>query len=71
MSTPFRATINFVQDVIIYSAKIVLMDLLQTSHFQSNIRYFINYSHRVIELDYESDVDEFGPKNRRENYQKS
>jgi len=47
------------------------MDLLQTSHFQRNIRYFTNYSHRVIELDYESDIDEFGPKNRREIYQKS
>ena len=29
---------------------------------------FIKYSHRDIELDYESDIHEFGPKNRRESF---
>jgi len=29
------------------------------------VRYFIRYSHRDNELDYESDIDEFSPKYRR------
>src|SRR6218665_595901 len=51
MSTPFRAAINFFQHVIIYFAKIVLMDLLQANQVQRKVRYFINYSHRDIDLD--------------------
>jgi len=29
------------------------------------------YTHRGIELDYESDIDSFGPKDRRESFKKS
>jgi len=41
----------------IYIAKI--MGLLHASRVQRKVRYFIHYSHRDIELDYESDIDEF------------
>ena len=70
MFTPFRATINFFEHVLVYFAKIVLMDLLQANQVQRKVRYFINYSHRDIDLDQESDIDEFGPKNSWENFQK-
>jgi len=39
------------------------MGLLHGSRDQRKVRYFIHYSHRDIELDYESNIDEFGPKN--------
>jgi len=54
----------FFQHVVIYIAKI--MGLLHGSRVQRKVRYFIYYSHRDIELDCESNIDEFGPKNRRE-----
>jgi len=38
------------------------MGLLHESRVQRKVRYFIHYSHRDIELGYESDIDEFGPK---------
>jgi len=47
------------------------MGLVHASRVQRKVRYFIHYSHRDIELDYESDIDEFGPKNRHENLKKS
>src|SRR6218665_919818 len=56
MSTPFRATINFFHHVIIYIAKI--MGLLRASLVQRKVRYFIQYSNRDIELNYESDINE-------------
>jgi len=57
MFSPLRATINFFQHVIIYIAKV--MGLLHANRVQRKVRYFIHYSHRDIELDYESDIDEF------------
>ena len=30
--------------------------------------YTTDYSHRDIELDYESEIDAFGPKSRRESF---
>ena len=43
------------------------MGLLHASRVQGKITYnFIHYSHRDIELDYVSDIDEFGLKNRPE-----
>src|SRR6218665_3680002 len=54
----------FFQHILIYIAKI--MGLLHGSRVQRKVRYFIYYSHRDIELDCESNIDEFGPKNRRE-----
>src|SRR6218665_2351060 len=68
MSTPFRATINFFQHVIIdlYVAKIMgLLHASRLSRVQRKVRYFIHYGHRDIEFEYESDIDEFGPKNNR------
>ena len=47
-----------------------IMGLLQASRVQRKVRYFIQYSHRDIELDYKSDIYEFGPKNRRETFLK-
>ena len=38
------------------------MGLLHANRVQRKVRYFIRYSHRDIELDYESDIDELGPK---------
>ena len=46
------------------------MGLLHASRVQKKVRYFIHYSYRDIELDYESDIDEFGPKNRPESFKK-
>jgi len=43
-----------------------IMGLFHVSRIQRKVRYLIDYSHRDIELDYESDIDEFDPKNRRE-----
>jgi len=43
------------------------MGLLHASRVQGKVTYnFIHYSHRDIELDYVSDIDEFGLKNRPE-----
>ena len=44
------------------------MSLLHTSRVLRKVRYFIHYSHRDTELDYESDIDEFGLINRRLTY---
>ena len=44
------------------------MGLLHASLVQRKVRYFIHYSHRDIELDYEYDTDEFGDTNRRESF---
>ena len=44
------------------------MTLLHASRVQRKVRCFIHYSHRDTELDYESYIDEFGPKNRRESF---
>ena len=67
---PLRATINLFQHVLglIYIAKI--MGLLHANRVQSKakLRYFIHYSHRDIELDYDSDIDEFGHKNHLESF---
>ena len=43
------------------------MGLLHASRVQRKVRYmyFIHYGHRDIEFEYESDIDEFGPKNNR------
>jgi len=48
-----------------------IIGLLHASQVQRKTRYFIHCSHRDIELDYESDIDEFGPKNRHERFKKS
>jgi len=73
MSNPFRATINFFQRVIIYIARIMWLlcqcgnnvenNVVAASQVQREVRYFICYSHRDIELGYGSDI---GLKNRRE-----
>ena len=42
------------------------MGLLHANRVQRKVRYFIHYSHRDIELDYKSNIDEFGAKNRCE-----
>ena len=60
--TPFRAAINFFQHVIIYKLVAKIMGLLHASRVLRKVRFFIHCSHRDIELDYESDIDEFGPK---------
>ena len=47
------------------------MGLLDVSRVKRKARYFIHYIHRDNELDYEyyeSDIDEFGPKNCRESF---
>jgi len=44
------------------------MGLLHANRVQRKVRYFIRYSHRDIELDYESEIDELGPKNCRESF---
>ena len=44
------------------------MGLLQANRVQRKARYFIHYSHRDIEIDYESDTEEFGSKNRCESF---
>ena len=62
MSTPFRAPINFFQQVIIYFCENSPNGLVAGESSSMAVRYFINYSHRDIDLDYESDIDEFGPK---------
>jgi len=50
------------------------MRLLHASRVQRKIRYFIHYSHGELDVDKsdvnESDVDKFGPKNRRESVKK-
>jgi len=46
------------------------MSLLHASRVQRKVRYFIRYSRRDTELDSESDIDEFGPKNCRERFLK-
>jgi len=43
---------------------------MHVGRIQSKIIYFIHYSHRDFETDCESDIDEFGPKNRRLRYYK-
>src|SRR6218665_3911905 len=65
---PLPGDDSYFQQVIIYIAKNneLVGNLLHASRVQMKVRYFIHYSHRDLELDYESDVDEFGPKNRRE-----
>jgi len=47
------------------------MFLLHANRVQREVRYFIRNSHRDIELDYESDIDELGSKNCRESFFKS
>ena len=42
------------------------MDFLFARRVQRKVWYFIHYRHRDIELDCESDIDEFGLKNHRE-----
>src|SRR6218665_2327228 len=54
----------FFQHVIIYIAKI--MGLFHGSRVQMKVIYFIYYSHRDIELDCESNIDEFDPQKRHE-----
>jgi len=46
------------------------MGLLHASRVQRKVRYgyFIYYSHRDIEFDYESDIDAFSSKSRRESF---
>ena len=39
--------------------------------FKGKLDILIHYSHKDIELDNESDIDEFGPINRRESFSKS
>jgi len=67
MSNSLLTTINFLaRSLIMYIAEI--MCLLHASRVQRKVRYFIHYSQRDIEVDHESDIDEFGPKNRRESF---
>ena len=42
-----------------------LLHASRLSRVQRKVRYFIHYGHRDIEFEYESDIDEFGPKNNR------
>ena len=44
------------------------MGLFHANRVKRKVRYFIRYSHRDIELNYESDIDKFGPKNRGESF---
>ena len=44
------------------------MGLMNESRAQRKIRYIICCSLRDIELDYESDINEFRPKNRGESF---
>jgi len=45
------------------------MGLLHATWVPIKVRFSINY--RDIELDYASDIDEFGPKHRREMFSES
>jgi len=44
------------------------MGFLLANRVQRKVRYVIHYSHIDIELDYESDIDEFGPNNCGESF---
>jgi len=69
MSTPFREQIKFFRHIAENNGLVAC----ESRSKKSEIFYLLQPQSlkRYIELDYESGVDEFGPKNRHESFTKT